>query len=268
MRRIISIGRITGMAAAVSMGATQAAQAQSNVTSFIPTTWDVGGFGFVAPKYEGSREHRVIGFPMAFPAGSGEGWFQFKAPDDVRLRLINLQGLELGPVAGYRFGREEDDSRRLRGLGDIDGGLVVGGFAAYRFGMARAFASYNAAVTGDETGGLLKFGLEGTTTLPGRIGLTATVGATWASDDYMRSFFGVSGVQSARSALAVYQPSSGIKDVFTSLSADIPLDARWTLRAFGRYAQLVGDAANSPIVEREGQLSGGLGLTYRFSFGQ
>lgn len=255
-------------ACAALLGGSHAASAQSGAASLIPNTWDAGGFVIAAPKYEGARDYRVIGFPVAFPAGSGDGWVQFKAPDDVRFRLINLQGLEIGPVAGYRFGRDEEDGRRLRGLGDVDGGLVLGGFAAYRIGAMRAFASFNNAVTGDDTGGLLKFGVEGTTVLPGRISLTGTIGSTWASESYMRSFFGVTAAQSARSTLAAYQPSSGIKDVFTSVSAEIPLDANWTLRGFARYAQLIGDAADSPIVEREGQLSGGLGLTYRFSFGK
>jgi outer membrane protein len=234
----------------------------------LPTTWDVGGLVITAPKYEGSSKHRVMGIPIAIPAGTGDGRLQFKAPDDVRLRLVSLHGFEFGPVAGWRFGRDEDDGNRLRGLGDVDGGLVLGGYAAWRFGPLAAFASYNHQVMSDDTGGLLRFGLEANSSLPGRISLTTTVGATWASEDYMQAFFGVSAFQATRSGLGFYRPEAGIKDVFAGLSAELPLNDRWTLRAFGRYAHLVGDAASSPIVEREGQLSGGLGLTYRVSFGR
>lgn len=33
----------------------------------------------------------------------------------------------------------------------------------------------------------------------------------------------------------------------------------------GRYARLIGDAADSPVIETENQLYGGVGLSYKFS---
>lgn len=250
-----------------TLPAAAVAQAQSAWPSWLPSEWEAGGIVVTAPKYEGSKNNTVMGVPVIFPAGTPgvDGTVQFKGIDDVRVRLIKFNGFEAGPVAGYRFGREEDDGRRLRGLGDIDGGLVLGGYAAYRIGNLAAFASYNHQATGDETGGLLRFGLEAVTRLQPRFIVTLTGGATWASNDYMRSFFGVTAAQSARSGLVAFAPDSGIKDVFIGLGAEVPLAERWTLRANARYTHLVGDAADSPVVERQGQISGGLGLTYRFS---
>lgn len=253
----------------IAAGQVALAQAPASDWSF-PTDWQAGGIVIVAPKYEGSRDHRVIGLPIIAPAGTGEGRVQVKGADDVRIRLVTLHGLEVGAVTGWRFGRDEEDGRRLRGLGDVDGGLALGGYAAYRLGMVSAFAAYSHQATGDETGGLLRFGLESRMPVSGfgRTMLTATVGATWASEDYMRSYFGVSAAQSARSGLAAYDANAGIKDVHVGLSAEIPLAEVWTLRLMGRYARLVGDASDSPIVERQDQLSGGVGLTYRFSLGR
>lgn len=233
-----------------------------------PTDWQAGGIVIVAPKYEGSRNYRAIGIPIIAPAGTGEGRVAVKGPDDVRIRLVTLHGLEVGAVTGWRFGRDEDDGRRLRGLGDVDGGLALGGYAAYRFGMVSAFAAYSHQATGDETGGLLRFGLESRMPVSGRMTLTAMAGATWASEDYMKSYFGVSALQSARSGLAAFDANAGIKDVHVGLSAEVPLADLWTLRLMGRYARLVGDASDSPIVESRDQLSGGVGLTYRFSLGR
>jgi outer membrane scaffolding protein for murein synthesis (MipA/OmpV family) len=260
---------ISCVLAAGLMAAGPVAQAQAPVSDWsFPTEWQAGGIVIVAPKYEGSRDHRVIGLPIIAPAGTGEGRVQVKGADDVRIRLVTLHGLEVGAVTGWRFGREEDDSRRLRGLGDVDGGLALGGYAAYRLGMVSAFASYSHQATGDETGGLLRFGLESRMPVTGGMTLTALAGATWASEDYMRSYFGVSAAQAARSGLATYDANAGIKDVHVGLSAEIPLAEVWTLRLMGRYARLVGDASDSPIVERQDQLSGGVGLTYKFSLGR
>ncbi len=228
-----------------------------------------GGIVAVRPKYEGSDEYEVIGAPIVAPSGTtgyGEGGFvQFKGIDDVRFRLLNLYGFEAGPVAGYRFGRDEDDADRLTGLGDVDGGVLLGGFAAYRVGPFAAFASYAHQVGGDDTGGQLKFGGESRFNLAPAVAITATVGATWADEDYMGSYFGITAAQSARSGLTAYDADSGVKDVYLQLASDVALDDRWTLKLTGKYSRLVGDAADSPVVETEDQFFGGLGLTYKFT---
>lgn len=232
-----------------------------------PLNLQIGGMAVIAPQYEGAKDYEVVGFPFIAPAGlgTGEGFVQFRGPDDLRFRALSFGGFEAGPLAGWRFDREEDDGDRLEGLGDVDGGFVVGGFAAYRLGSFKPFVSYHHQVSGDDTGGLTRFGLEARVEPAPRFALTGTVGATYADDDYMESFFGVSAEQSAASAagLNVYEADAGIKDVFVGLSSDVPLSEAWTLKVMGRYSRLTGDAADSPIVESEDQLSGGLGLTYR-----
>ncbi len=233
-----------------------------------------GGFVAVAPKYEGSKEYDIIGAPFVAPAGDGvlgNGVVQFRGPDDMRFRILNSNGFEAGPLAGYRFDRDEDESRRLHGLGDVDGGLIVGGYAAYRTGAFMPFVSYHHDVTSDDkTGGVLRFGAEAKTEVMPGIMLTAAAGASWADDDYMAAFFSVTPAQNTNSVagLGIYDAEGGIKDVYFGLSGDIPVTDTWTLKLSGRYTHLVGDAADSPIVETESQFFGGLGLTYRFTVGR
>lgn len=225
----------------------------------------VGGMAIVRPKYEGSKDYEVTGIPLIAPSGMNSGFVQFKGLDDLRFRILNSGGFEAGPVVGYRFGRDQDDATRLLGLGDVDGGLVVGGFVAYRMGPISPFITYNHQVTGDETGGLARAGLEVKHEFGPGLKATITGGTTWADDDYMESYFGITALQSANSGLARFDADSGFKDVFIGASADIPLGEQWTLKIMGRYAHLLGDAADSPVVETESQWTGGLGLTYRFT---
>jgi outer membrane scaffolding protein for murein synthesis (MipA/OmpV family) len=82
----------------------------------------------------------------------------------------------------------------------------------------------------------------------------------------MDAFFSVNAQQAARSGFNAYDADAGIKDVYLGLNADIPLSQQWSLKMTGMYSRLIGDAADSPIVESEDQFFGGLGLTYRFSF--
>jgi len=233
------------------------------------TDLQIGGIAIVKPKFEGSKDYEVTGAPIVAPAGGSEsGVVQFKGIDDLRFRLLNHSGFEAGPLVGYRFDRNEDDADRLTGLGDVDGGLVVGGYVAYTIGMVKPFLSYHHQVTGDDTGGIARFGLESRIPVTPWLTLTATGGATWADDDYMQSYFGVTAAQSAASGLAAFDADSGVKDVFFGLTGDIPVAERWSLKLSGRYAHLLGDAADSPIVETESQWMGAVGLTYRFGIGR
>lgn len=243
-----------------------AAQDAADAIGLFGNRWQVGGLVFVSPKFEGAKSYDVVGFPFVAPAGLGDdSVIQIKGADDVRVRLIQVDRLEFGPLAGYRFGRDEDDASRLRGLGDIDGGLVVGGFAAYRRGPFAVAASYHHQATGNDTGGLVRIAAEYISRPYAGLKLTTDVGTNYASDDYMTSFFGVGAPQSLASGLPVYRPSDGFKDVYAGVTAAIDLDEHWSLMLIGRYAHLIGDAADSPIVESESQLFGGLGVAYKFN---
>ena len=244
-----------------------AAQSSSDPFGIFGDRWQVGGLVYASPKFEGAKSYSVIGFPVLAPAGLGDaGVVQINGIDDIRWRALQFSGFEFGPLAGYRFGRDEEDAARLRGTGDIEGGVVLGGFATYRTGPLALSVSYHHQATGDDTGGLVRLAGQVITPLARGVKLTTTVGTNYATDDYMTSFFGVDTFQSKASGLPVYLPSAGFKDVHVGTVGTIELNDRWTLMLIGRYARLIGDAADSPIIETENQFYGGAALTYKFSW--
>src|SRR5690606_6480506 len=110
----------------------------------------------------------------------------FRGVDDIRLSALRLGGLDVGLLGGYSFGREEDLSPRLGGLGNVDGGLALGGFAAYRFHPFYVDFAYHSQVTGDDdTGHTLRFGAGTEHNLSERMVVNAYVGGSYASGDYM-----------------------------------------------------------------------------------
>lgn len=256
------------MAAAVGLSA-PGAQAQSGLSGLFGTS-DVeiaaGGIAVVMPRYEGSKQYRVLGVPFLAPGGpeTDQDRFHFKGADDLRLRLFNLQNLEFGALGGWRFGRHEDDADHLRGLGDVSGGLIVGGYVAYHMGPLTPFVSYHHQVTGSETGGILRFGAETKAKVLPWLTLSAMGGATWADDDYMQSFFGVTADQAAASGLTRFDTGSQIKDAFVEIGSEFQIDAAWKLKLTGRYSRLVGDAASSPITETPDQFAGMVTISYDF----
>ena len=226
--------------------------------------FQLGGAVGTQPTYEGSKDYRIVGFPLIAPGGTGlSDRVSFGGIDDIRIRALSLGGFDFGPVVGYRFGRDESDAARLAGLGTVDGGIVLGGYAAYGIGPLSAFAAYNHQVMGDGTGGVLRFGLDAKSEFAG-FGLKGTIGATWASEDYMDSYFSVTASQAASSHLAKYDASAGIKDIYMGIGADLPIADRLKLVLSARYSQLVGEAGASPIVEAKDQYFAGAGLTYTF----
>lgn len=233
----------------------------------------LGGVVAVRPKYEGSDKYEVYGFPLIIPEFGGGGGFgdriKIRDADDVRFRLFDANGFEFGPLAGYAFGRDQDEGDLLRGLGDVDDGIVLGAYAGYRVGPVLFDVSYHHIVSGGDQGYQIRFGGEIEQPVSSNAIVTARVGTTFADDNYMDAYFGISAAQSARSlaSLSMYETSSGIKDVHVELGTRIDLTDRWQVRGGVRYGRLLGDAADSPIVESENQFSGYLGATYRFDLG-
>ena len=68
--------------------------------------------------------------------------------------------------------------------------------------------------------------------------------------------------------LAAFDADAGFKDVFAQIGFKADLDENWSARASVRYSHLLGDAADSPVIETENQFTGLLGLSYRFDIGR
>lgn len=234
----------------------------------------VGGFGGFAPAYEGSDVYRFGGNPLIIPKYYGDRYdpnevsrVTFRGIDDVRISALRFGQLSAGPVVGYNFGRDESDAALLRGMGNIDGGLNVGGFAALHFAPFFVDAAYVTQVTGsNDLGYTIRLGAGWEQKISERLKGQAYLSTAYASEDYMNSYFSVSPAQSAASGgrLASYNAGAGFKNISLELGADYKLTERWTLKSKVGYSHLIGDAANSPITASRSQFSGGFGLTYTF----
>ena len=256
------------------------------------------GVGF-QPLYEGSDEYRAYAFPIIAPSfgpSDGPRRFEFRSLDDVRLHALRFEGLSVGPLVGYRFGRDEGDANRLTGLGDIDGGLVVGGFVNYdfyddgdnRFGASAAFATqvtgdafeddrftsipnFRTFDSNDEYGYEIDLSAHYDVMLNDQLTMSAKVGGVYADDEYMGTNFGVTTLQAANAnalgnTISAYDADAGIKNVYTQISARYQLTDSFDVRAGVNYSRLLNDAADSPITESENQFGGFLGAAYKFTF--
>ncbi len=181
------------------------------------------------------------------------------------INLFKNDVMAIGPFLRYTGGRS-DNNEGLEGMGDIDRTVAAGGFFNYRLGELRFKSEVRQDIL-DARQGLLAIARLGTR-IPWDLPLVNVyVSGTWASGEYMQSFFGVNAVQSMRTGLPGYEPDAGIRDVSLSLSSGYEFTDNWTLGGQVEYQRLLGDAADSPLVKQQGsqnQFVIGLGLSYTF----
>ncbi|TCK28710.1 outer membrane scaffolding protein for murein synthesis (MipA/OmpV family) [Ancylobacter aquaticus] len=255
-------GHLAGPAATLDGGAATASAADG--WAFVAGTladWNVvlGGGVMMAPKYEGSDEFDFQPVPF-ITASFGE--HVTVDPRGVSVNLHSLGDLTLSGQLGYDTGREQSDSDHLRGLGDIDMGGVVGATLTYERGAAEIYASIERIIGGsDGTQATLGFKLAHDA---GQFRFSAGVSTTWADEDYMQAYFGVTAAQSALSGLSRYDIGAGFKRVDIELVATYAVTEHWLVRGEVGLGYLLGDAADSPVVQEAFQPSVMLLVGYRF----
>lgn len=226
-----------------------------------PSDWRVtlGGSIIFMPEYEGSDEFKVIPFPL-FSAS-----FRDTVHIDPSGALVNLykwNGFQVALKGGYELGRREDDSDHLRGLGEVDFGGVVGGLISFERGPFDVYAELDKTFGGSE-GLIAKTGIEVSHRYK-RFVISGDISATWADENHMQAYFGITPDQAVNSGLPEYEVSAGMKRVDVSASVTHFLNKKIFLTGSAGAGFLLEDAKESPVVREDIQPFGMLGLGYRF----
>jgi len=222
----------------------------------------IGVLGVYKPAYEGSDEYELRGFPLIDITFRDTVFFN--ARKGVGAYVWNRNNLKLGLSMGYTFGRDEDDSDDLRGLGDIDDGATTNLVFEWGIGDVALDARYEEQITGHDTGFQVHLGLGYDLRIAEKTTLKSSVRTIYASSEYMKEYFGISPSQSTRSGISAYEADSGFKSMGLHLMAIHRLNQHWGLQAGAGYDRLVGDAADSPTVKDEDQYGITVGLSYTF----
>lgn len=224
--------------------------------------WDVmvGAGAIYAPKFEGSDEFEIIPVPL-ISATFGRVTVD---PDGLTVNVLESNGFKFTLNGGYEFGggRKESDSRHLRGLGDVDAGAIVGGQLSYEMGPMEFYAKVDKTIGGSES--LLGEVGANVSHHVDRFILSAGASATFADDNHMDSYFGVTAAQSARSGLRQYDASAGLKRFDLEASVTYMATENWFVTGQAGVGFLTGDAKDSPIVQDHVQPSAMLLVGYKF----
>ena len=220
---------------------------------------EVGAGGAMRPAYEGAKgyEFNPTGFFTLH-------YLRLPGIGDVKKERAD-EGLSIGPSFRYVYKRDSGRHPELRGLDDVDAAFELGGRVAYQWGLFRPWLAVRYGIGGHS-------GIVAETGLDLRFRPTAitefSIGprASFATSEYMRTYFGVTPVEAARSGFGVYTPAAGMKGAGVEVSGRYEFTDRWALVGSAHYERLIGDAAASPIVRvgNENQITARLGLSYKF----
>ena len=282
--------RLTTLAA-VLMAATLGAPALAQTTDVpleapLPDPNDRGdylnivvGAAFV-PDYEGSDEHRIV--PGVVLRARTGGISIFTRGTYLYADLIRGgEGIDFdaGPIIGVRLnrtGKVKDD--RVNDLPDRKVAVEAGGFAGLTFkGLTNPYDSLSIRVdavkdfANAHESWVISPALDFGTPLSRTTFVGASLSADFVSNRFADYYFGISPSGSLASGLPVYDADGGLKSWQAGLLLGHSLSGNlrkgWGLFGTAGYKRLVGDIADSPIVDDRGspnQWFGAIGVGYSF----
>jgi MipA family protein len=264
---LMKLLRIRHLAFAAPLGlALGAAQAQTVAVPDAPESGinlSLGALAVYTPSYEGARSSRARVFPSVVLSTAGGGFISGRL--DAGWNFSKDESLDYGLIVAPALPQEEKDDPALRGMGDIGWRATAGAFVTYRpnrMVSVRSAVRYGMGRERDGATVATSVGV-GYPIMPGRI-VSASVGALWANQSYMRSYFGVTPEQAARTGYRVYTPGSGLVDTRLTLSTFGGITRDWGYFVNLTASRLQGDAKDGPLVLERTQTSALVGLNYRF----
>ncbi len=162
-------------------------------------------------------------------------------------------------------GRRSKGINALRGIDDVPRTLRLRLSARKEWGEGWAITpGVNIDLLNKGVGHTVDLSMGKDWLLTSKFKMSISTGLTWATGDYMRSYFGVTPLESSASGYAVYEPSAGFRDLRVGTGLRYEINQRWVAVAHASVQRLVGQAATGPTTQAVTQWGVGAGLGWRF----
>ena len=231
----------------------------------------VGLGAATVPDYEGSEDYEAAPVPV-LRAQTGYQYGQIFG-GKLTSNLLPHPNFRLGLVADFIPERDDVDNNQVDALRKVDAALMVGGLVGYDLHLDGGTLGFEFEATHD-----VADGNDGYLLTP-RVRYRRTLGDDWlvhlatsltyASDDYMETYFSITPADSARSGLPTFNASDGIKDVGLNTALAYRFTENWSVGGFASWKRLLNDADDSPVtrVGNENQYALGLFVAYSWQTG-
>jgi len=245
------------------------------------------------PDYPGARERRMAALPLIQMAWSSG---VFISGLSAGMHLSQQPSLEFGPLLALHPGRDQDGTRRraggvdetavsslapnnadavfdsaaaraaLKGMDQVGARLQAGGFVnVYLTPTVRVTNSVLYGAGNGRDGLVWNLGVQrvaAQVSAAHRVSVGA--GLSLANRSYNATYFGVRLHESVASGFAPYAPGAGVKDAYLGAGWNWALSPGWMLSSSARITRLMGDASDSPLVQRPTSITVTSGIAYRF----
>ena len=253
--------------------------AYEEVTSEEATN-QAGGFvglgAVVAPDYEGGDDYKGRIAPFgAYHWASGRyvslgGTSGTEIAGRLKANIIakdQSSVWEFGPLLQYRKKRDDVHNNKVDKLKEVDAATEAGAFVGVKSGPWSASLAFAADVS-SQYDGYLGY-LNGGYKIPVNDRFTLNLGAhlTYADDNYMSDYFGVTGRERTKTGLSKFKASSGFKDFGFGVTGHYMFNKKWGMLGNVGYTRMINDAEDSPLVNNvgdENQYEAVLAVTYAF----
>jgi MipA family protein len=225
-----------------------------------------------APDYEGSDEYELVPLWNLRVANlyHPKTFVQVIGPR-LRSNFLPSDHWRLGLAGQFIKERDDVENDQVDALEKVDPSVMLGVVGGYDFladPQQDLVLEVEARQDVANDNGFLAT-VRGTygSRLTERWRFDASVGSTWASEDYMSSYFGVDAADAARSGLDQFSADEGFKDFSFAGALTYQLFGRVSVSALANYTRLIADAEDSPVVDDAGdenQLFAGALVNYRF----
>ncbi|TAN51282.1 MAG: MipA/OmpV family protein [Rhodospirillales bacterium] len=227
-------------------------------------TWDVAvGLGAISyPEYEGADSQAYLPVP----------YIDVKWKDQVFLNTFDGLGwnawqgrnFRVGPILTYTLPGDKP-----AGANDVAFGVQAGAFAEFAFDYYKFDVKLLQSVLGDSEGQRAELGAGVGSKINGNFTWLARLSTTWVSANEMKTYFGLSPREASDMTpkQTSYSPGAGFKDATLSLRGSYDITPHWLILGEGKYARLLGEAADSPLVTKfgnENQFGFWAAAAYRF----
>ncbi len=220
---------------------------------------NLGVGGALVPQYPGADKYMFVPYPII---EFGRMYLPFIGQTEKKTR-----GIFIYPSLGLIGERKASDDNSLQGTEKIDWAFEAGVGGGFRYDWFRAFATIRQGFNGysGQTGEL---GVDVILPMGPRFEVAFGPRASWGSDGYMETYFGVTPSEASKGILTAYKADAGFKTAGLAATANYWIDDRTRLQVKGSWNRLIGDAGDSPIVKygSRDQWMVGIGISRKFSF--
>lgn len=236
--------------------------------------WTIGLGAGVAPDYEGSDDYG----PVPVWLLRAQNLYHPATYVDIsglklNSNLLPHDNFRLGLSGEYAVKRSDVEDDSVDSLGSTDSGVMIGIMGGYDFdvtpdGILGLELDARFDPSGD-VGGLVSARVKFRSPIDSakKWIFDARAETTYANDDYMENYFGISPADLGGSNLTAFDADAGFKDVTLGAGITYMITQNWSVSGLAAYKRLIEDAEDSPVTDDAGdpnQLFAGIRGNFRF----